>query len=113
MTKRLITILIILISVQSSLVAQEVSGNLVSFSEKDGIPSNTTYSILQDHLGFIWIGTDLGLLKYDGYKFHRYDLDQHHIISSLFEDSEFNLWFGTEWGVFKYNRIKQDYIIRK
>ena len=111
MTKRLITILIILISVQSSLVAQEVSSNLVSFSEKDGIPSNTTYSILQDHLGFIWIGTDLGLLKYDGYKFHRYELDQHHIISSLFEDSEFNLWIGTEWGVFKYNRIKQDYYL--
>jgi ligand-binding sensor domain-containing protein len=109
MTKRIITILIILISTQCFLVAQEVNGNLVSFSEKDGIPSNSIYSILQDHLGFIWIGTDNGLLKYDGYKFHRYDLNQYTFFSSLFEDSELNLWIGTPVGVVKYNRIKEDY----
>ncbi|UCH66070.1 MAG: hypothetical protein JSW63_02750, partial [Ignavibacterium sp.] len=116
MTKRLITILIILISTQYFLVAQEVEGNLVTFSEKDGIPSNFIWSILQDHLGFIWIGTDNGLLKYDGYKFHRFDLAQllgyynfSTLISSLFEDSELNLWIGTGGGLLKYNRIKGDY----
>ena len=110
MIKRIITILIILVSNKFFLIAQEVNGNLVSFSEKDGIPSNSIYSILQDHLGFIWIGTDNGLLKYDGYKFHRYDLNQQPFGSlSLFEDSDLNLWIGTSLRIVKYNRIKEDY----
>ena len=110
MIKRIITILIILVSNKCFLIAQEVNGNLVSFSGKDGIPSNSIYSILQDHLGLIWIGTDNGLLKYDGYKFHRYDLNQQPLGSlSLFEDSELNLWIGTSLRLVKYNRIKEDY----
>jgi ligand-binding sensor domain-containing protein/serine phosphatase RsbU (regulator of sigma subunit) len=114
MIKRIITLIIILVSCQSFLIAQEENGSLVTFTEKDGIPSNFISSILQDHLGFIWIGTDNGLLKYDGYQFHRDDLTQFMdssayspSITSLFEDSELNLWIGTIGGVIKYNRIRE------
>jgi serine phosphatase RsbU (regulator of sigma subunit)/ligand-binding sensor domain-containing protein len=111
-----IFIILILVNCQQFLVAQEDYGSLVTFTEKDGIPSNTINSILQDHLGYIWIATDNGLLKYDGYKFHRIDLNTigesntyNPFIYSLFEDSEFNLWIGTIGGVVKYNRIEESF----
>jgi ligand-binding sensor domain-containing protein len=38
----------------------------------DGLPSNEVYSIVEDTKGFIWIGCDAGLYKYDGVRFHVY-----------------------------------------
>lgn len=35
---------------------------------KDGLPDNSVWCMLQDHLGFLWFGTYIGLVKYDGYK---------------------------------------------
>ena len=32
----------------------------------DGLPSNTVRNIVQDSLGFLWLGTDAGLCRYDG-----------------------------------------------
>ena len=116
MIKKIITILILLVSCQFFLVAQEENENLVTFTEKDGIPSNTVSSILQDHLGYIWIATDNGLLKYDGYTFHRVELTKtgesstyHPLTSYLFEDSELNLWIGVMGGVVKYNRTEETF----
>ena len=33
---------------------------------EDGLPSNTVRNIVQDRQGFIWLGTDKGLCRYDG-----------------------------------------------
>lgn len=35
----------------------------------DGLPSNSVYAIFQDSRGFIWIASDEGLTRYDGYEF--------------------------------------------
>jgi ligand-binding sensor domain-containing protein len=64
-------------------------------------------SILQDSDGFMWFGSDLGLLRYDGINFKRYVYDPlskkdttykstgliSDRVSSLIEDSEGTLWF--------------------
>src|ERR1700722_15700547 len=44
--------------------------------EQLGLCSVTPSSILQDQLGFIWIGTRDGLLRYDGARVIRFGLDQ-------------------------------------
>ncbi|MDX2173569.1 MAG: histidine kinase [Bacteroidota bacterium] len=38
----------------------------------NGLPSNEVYSILQDKKGFIWIGCDAGIYKYDAINFVKY-----------------------------------------
>jgi len=38
----------------------------------NGLPSNTVYNLLQDKQGFIWIGHDKGLTRYDGRTFKNY-----------------------------------------
>jgi ligand-binding sensor domain-containing protein len=40
-----------------------------SYTVEDGLPSSETYFIHQDRKGFIWICTDRGVVKFDGYNF--------------------------------------------
>lgn len=70
----------------------------------EGLSHNTVYCLLQDQYGYIWIGTQNGLNKYDGYTFETYRSSQDNSgkfgfkgknISSLLEDSKGNLWVGT------------------
>ncbi len=67
-----------------------------NFTTKDGLPSNETYCIYQDRRGYIWIGTDRGLVRYDGYEFITYTtldglLDN--VILAVNEDHDGNLWY--------------------
>jgi len=41
-------------------------------SSEEGLPNQTIYSILQDKKGFIWLGTDAGIFKYDGIRYYQY-----------------------------------------
>src|SRR3569623_441299 len=38
----------------------------------DGLPQGTVYETLQDSQGFIWLGTEDGLVRYDGHELVRY-----------------------------------------
>src|SRR6266849_2877330 len=38
----------------------------------DGLPQATVMSTLQDSQGFVWLGTEDGLVRYDGHELHRY-----------------------------------------
>ncbi|QEC42504.1 sensor histidine kinase [Pseudobacter ginsenosidimutans] len=48
-------------------VAQEFIFN--HLTARDGLASNFVYSLLQDAKGYLWIGTENGLQRYDGYQF--------------------------------------------
>lgn len=43
-----------------------------SYNNENGLPSNEVYSIVQDSKGFIWIGCDAGLFKFDGIRYIPY-----------------------------------------
>lgn len=85
---------------------------------KDGLSSTVIISLLQDHQGFIWIGTPLGINRYDGYTFKEY---KHHpqknpglgkgSVHTIFEDSRNNLWFGTDKGLSLYNRHNETFTL--
>lgn len=70
---------------------------------KDGLPDDGLHCLLQDHLGFLWIGTRSGLVKYDGYTFKVYDVESDNKVSSniinLLEDTDGDLWIGTRFGL--------------
>ncbi|MDZ7268498.1 MAG: ATP-binding protein [candidate division KSB1 bacterium] len=44
----------------------------MSYSIEQGLPTNLTKAIFQDELGFIWIATDAGLVRFDGRNFKTY-----------------------------------------
>ncbi len=65
--------------------------------------------ILQDRDGILWIGTSMGLLKYDGVDYKEMAFEKEHknkVVSSLFEDAGRRLWIGFEDG--KIARLSSD-----
>ena len=72
------------------------------FSEQDGLPNSAVNAITQDENGFIWIGTEEGLSRFDGYTFKNYfrDLKNPNSLSdneiiSICADTGGVLWIGT------------------
>lgn len=72
---------------------------------KDGLSHSSVTTILQDSQGYIWLGTEDGLNRHDGYSFRVYrpDADDPYSISdrwvtALAMDDEGNLWIGTRQG---------------
>jgi ligand-binding sensor domain-containing protein/serine phosphatase RsbU (regulator of sigma subunit) len=99
-----------LLAVTSLLVTQVLYGqrdaiDFKSLSVEDGLSQNTVYTIIQDHKGFMWFGTDDGLSRYDGYTFKNFysesgkegTLSNRRVIA-LLEDSKNRLWVGTIGG---------------
>jgi hypothetical protein len=62
-------------------------------------------AIVQDGNGFIWLGTQSGLVRWDGYHFHRYTADAQisgslpdSFVLALYVDDRSRLWVGTSAG---------------
>lgn len=80
--------------------SQKITYTYRNFDERDGIRSSTMFGMAQDKDGFIWVGTDNGLHRYDGYKFVQIkspiDTKHYNIANQLTEvmyDSVYNrLW---------------------
>ncbi len=63
----------------------------------DGLPSNHIYYLKVDKNGYLWLATDKGVLKYNGYRFKKFDLSDGlpvEDIWSLFEDKKGRIWLG-------------------
>lgn len=71
----------------------------------NGLPSNAVKTIVQDRRGFIWMGTDNGLCRYDGTKVVSYPLPEEETSSSITAivcDPADDLLVGTPDGVFRF-----------
>ncbi|MEN8250394.1 MAG: two-component regulator propeller domain-containing protein, partial [Bacteroidota bacterium] len=64
-----IQILFVLLFMSSFNHAQEKPVRFDRLTTRDGLSQNKVFDIVQDKLGFIWIATEDGLNRYDGYKF--------------------------------------------
>lgn len=75
------------------------------FSVEDGLSSNSVRALMQDKYGFLWMGTDEGLNRYDGTTVKLYRLKNrgaNEAISSLYNTHD-KIWIGTDEGVYTYN----------
>jgi ligand-binding sensor domain-containing protein len=52
--------------------AQYATQDFIRYSVKEGLSDNTINAIAQDDEGYIWIGTDAGLNRFDGHRFKNY-----------------------------------------
>jgi len=74
-------------------------------SPEEGLSQSTVMCILQDSRGFIWLGTEAGLNRYDGRSVTVYRHELHNtsslasdFVQGLAEDSSGDLWVATEGG---------------
>lgn len=75
------------------------------YAVEDGLSQNTVQCIVQDSQGFLWIGTQDGLNRFDGYEFKTYKHDPRqpaslgsNWIEALLVDRHGMLWVGTRGG---------------
>jgi ligand-binding sensor domain-containing protein len=102
------------------------NGNtFANYTVNEGLCSNDVYCLLQDRDNSIWIGTSMGVCKYDGKQFVRFNIPTDTIatyyfgtdtvssattskaVVSILQDRQGGFWFGTlGCGVFRYNGIR-------
>lgn len=72
--------------------------NRYHVSLSDGLPSNNVYSAYRDHHGYLWLSTEGGLVRYNGYSFENYTTADGLPSSEVFEvleDRWHRLWIGS------------------
>jgi diguanylate cyclase (GGDEF)-like protein/PAS domain S-box-containing protein len=77
---------------------------------EQGLAQESATAILQDRQGFMWIGSQAGLSRYDGYRFVLFrnkpdesDSLSDNWVTALHEDGDGRLWIGTRGGVLRFN----------
>lgn len=88
--------------------------NNVGFEQ--GLSNTVLSDITQDPYGYIWIATQSGLFRYDGYDFKVFKNNSDDAtsipdsyVNDLFIDKAGALWIGTDVGLAKYNYEKQTF----
>jgi ligand-binding sensor domain-containing protein/serine phosphatase RsbU (regulator of sigma subunit) len=74
-----------------------------SWQTKDGLPQNSANCIIQDKNGYVWFGTEEGLVRFDGIKFTVFNQDntpaiKNNYIYTMCLDKSGRLWLGTHGG---------------
>ena len=75
------------------------------FGVRDGLPSNSVQALAQDAEGYIWVGTNQGLARFDGLRFRNLRLDTDHepkfgsnLFQTLHVDGRGRRWAAPENG---------------
>lgn len=93
-----IRIISLLLCVKLGLTAQLQVKNFTTLAGKKEVP---VYSICQDHLGYLWLGSNQGLYRFDGKNAIEISKNVPALnkrISALSVDNKDKLWIGTESG---------------
>src|SRR5579871_1064533 len=76
------------------------------WTEADGLPQDTIRSIAQTADGYLWLGTDEGLARFDGYDFVVFSKDNSALpsnsVTALYAGQSGNLWIGTPMGLTRF-----------
>ncbi len=81
---------------------------------EQGISQSTVEVIFQDSKGYIWLGTNDGLNRYNGYEYKIYNYEEeknsisHNGITDITEDNNGYLWVGTVQGVNKIDHENEE-----
>ncbi len=65
-----------------------------------GLPSDHVSEVVRDSLGFAWIGTDQGLIRYDGHRMRLVEGAGSRPVTALHRRAGGGIWFANEAGIF-------------
>ncbi|NOQ74158.1 MAG: hypothetical protein GQ574_19275 [Crocinitomix sp.] len=82
--------------------AYELKPQHRNYSVNDGLPSSQVYEIIQDSKGYIWFGTDRGLVRYNGYEFKTFTVQDGLTSNVIFHVDE-----GPGGTIYAYGKDRQ------
>lgn len=90
--------------------------HLANYSINDGLSLNSITAFAQTPDGFMWIGSEDGLNRFDGYEFKIFKRKTgeltslpDNMINTMFVDSRGRLWIGTQRGLALYNSVNENF----
>ncbi|CAA6808042.1 MAG: PAS domain S-box-containing protein [uncultured Aureispira sp.] len=96
MTKYSIIFTIVLFLFNSTLIAQSFSAKIRKLSIEDGLSNRFVRNTFQDSKGFIWLATNYGLNRYNGYSFELLTKEKEGLASNridqIYGDQDSCLW---------------------
>ncbi len=76
------------------------------YADHNGLPSRIVHDVIQDKEGFIWVGGNNGLFRFDGKHFEAYKANlkdtlglRNNRINTLLQSSDGKIWLGTPMGL--------------
>jgi signal transduction histidine kinase/ligand-binding sensor domain-containing protein len=76
------------------------------YGSEDGLPHNAVHALAQDRAGYLWVGTQNGLSRFDGEQFVTFGADAEdpralasNFVTALLVDASDGLWVGTVAGL--------------
>jgi signal transduction histidine kinase/DNA-binding response OmpR family regulator/ligand-binding sensor domain-containing protein len=94
----LLRIIFIIIAFASLFSGIAQTPSYIHFTPEWGLPSRQVYSTMRDSVGYIWVCTNRGVAKFDGYDFSVYSVEHglpSHDIWGAFQDEEGKIWLST------------------
>src|SRR5712691_12276531 len=110
--RNLMGLMLILFLSPGSLLALSPSKALTRYTrtvwtQAQGLPQDTIRAITQTTDGYLWLGTDEGLVRFDGYDFTTFTKDDgilpSNSITALCTGQGGALWIGTPNGLTRYD----------
>ena len=106
----ILLLMMILIGINIDYISAYSNINFKNITVEDGLSQGTVETIIQDNKGYIWLGTNDGLCRYNGYEFKIYKHDEesensitNNYIVDIQKDKHSNIWVGTANGLSKIN----------
>ena len=92
--------------------------NFQHLTSESGLPHPVVQAISQDADGFLWVGTQGGLARWDGYQFRNYLANADNpsslpdsYIQTLHTDKKGRLWIGTNnGGLVRYDKSRDSFV---
>ena len=115
--KKILTMVCIIsfISISTSYVNIIENFNFKNITIEDGLSQSTVKTIYQDSRGYVWVGTDAGLNRYNGYEFKQYKHDEYNknsisdnYIIDITEDKNGHIWVSTISGLTRIDTDKDE-----
>lgn len=113
---RLMTVTAFIICMSNSLLVNAFDDKMIHFFDERDIIAGNYSAFCRDKEGFLWVGTDQGLICFDGNNCDIYrndELDSHSIsdnkVFCIYNDSSDRIWVGTVSGLNYYDRATNSF----
>ncbi len=94
----------------SSIFSQTKNLNFEKYTEIDGLSGSLCAACIQDSFGFLWIGTDKGLNRFNGHDFQTFIYDANdstsltdNVVRTVIQTKDSSIWVGTKNGLNKFS----------